>query len=106
VLDGWSMPIVVRDVLIAYAAQREQSRVDRAAAGRYRDFIVWLQQRDAARGSVLARTLVGIKAPTRGRAAHGDHADVGSRRDACCARSCPRRSSTRCSVWAVRTGSR
>jgi non-ribosomal peptide synthase protein (TIGR01720 family) len=76
VLDGWSMPIVVRDVLTAYAAEREH-RAAYAAQGqhrapwtgkpaaRYGDYIAWLQRQDAAKAEAFWRhALDGFQTPS------------------------------------------
>ena len=66
VMDGWSLPIVVRELFASYGGQRL------AAAGPYRRFVTWLAGRDrdsarAAWGAVLAgvdtATLVGTAGP-------------------------------------------
>ncbi|MGO9157321.1 condensation domain-containing protein, partial [Mycobacterium sp.] len=59
VLDGWSMPILLREIFAGYGKQRLP------AAGSYRRFVTWLADRDrdaalAAWGEVLA----GLDTPT------------------------------------------
>ena len=59
VLDGWSLPILLREIFASYHGQRL------AAAGPYRRFVTWLADRDldaarAAWGEVLA----GFDTPT------------------------------------------
>jgi len=73
VLDGWSMPIVVRDVLTAYAAEREhRAPWTGKPAARYGDYIAWLQRQDAARAEAFWRhTLDGLQAPSLLGASHG-----------------------------------
>jgi non-ribosomal peptide synthetase component F len=60
------MPIVVRDVLMAYAAgQQGLPAWTEPPAARYRDYIAWLRRQDHDRAEAFWRgTLAGIKAPT------------------------------------------
>nr|WCB70649.1 NRPS module 13 and terminal condensation domain [Corallococcus coralloides] len=64
-LDGWSAGIVVGELLALYAAFRE-GRTPRLPPIRpYRDYIVWLGQRDAAAAEAAwRRLLAGFRAPT------------------------------------------
>jgi non-ribosomal peptide synthase protein (TIGR01720 family) len=66
VLDGWSMPIVVRDVLTAYAAQREhRTPWPGRPAARYADYIAWLQSQDATKAEAFwRRALDGFQTPS------------------------------------------
>jgi hypothetical protein len=66
VLDGWSMPIVVRDVLAAYAAARGPHLAwTGKPAARYGDYIAWLQRQDAAKAEAFWRhTLDGFQTPS------------------------------------------
>ncbi len=66
VLDGWSMPIVVRDVLMAYAAQRAGVPPWPAKpAARYADYIAWLQQQDASKAEAFWRRMLdGFQTPS------------------------------------------
>jgi amino acid adenylation domain-containing protein/non-ribosomal peptide synthase protein (TIGR01720 family) len=66
ILDGWSMPIVIRDVLTAYAALREgREPWTEPPAGRFADYIAWLQRQDGPRAEAFwSRTLDGFTAPT------------------------------------------
>ena len=62
-LDGWSVPLLVRELLVLYAAGG-----DGAALGRvrpYRDYLVWLAGRDAAASrAAWASALAGLDEPT------------------------------------------
>ncbi|MEJ3750125.1 amino acid adenylation domain-containing protein [Actinomycetes bacterium KLBMP 9797] len=62
-LDGWSMPVLVRELLSAYAAGGQTG--DLPAPVRYRDYLAWLagQDRPAARAAWRA-ALAGIEEPT------------------------------------------
>ena len=59
VLDGWSMPIVLREIFASYYGQRLP------AAGSYRSFVTWLAGRDldAARAA-WREVLAGFDTPT------------------------------------------
>ncbi|BBZ28128.1 hypothetical protein MMAD_24230 [Mycolicibacterium madagascariense] len=75
VLDGWSMPILLREIFTSYAGHRLP------AAASYRTFITWLAERDldaarAAWGEVLA----GLDAPTLVAALRGRDDRFGSGR--------------------------
>ncbi|ACC38570.1 non-ribosomal peptide synthetase [Mycobacterium marinum M] len=72
VCDGWSMPIVMQEILAAYAGQ------PLAAPGSYRNFLTWLAERDKSAARTAWRelfadfrhpTLVGLP----------DHLGLGSR---------------------------
>ncbi|MFH8797516.1 amino acid adenylation domain-containing protein [Streptomyces sp. NPDC017941] len=61
--DGWSVPIVMQDLLRLYGSAGDASQLPRARS--YRDFLAWLSRRDrdeAARA--WAEELAGIEAPT------------------------------------------
>ncbi|MEU4837045.1 amino acid adenylation domain-containing protein [Nocardia testacea] len=64
VLDGWSMPLLIHELLTLYAAGDEPA--DLAAPRSYRDYLQWLhgQDRDAAT-QAWQRMLAGIESPTR-----------------------------------------
>ena len=64
-LDGWSMPILVREVFALYDAARlgTVARVGRVRP--YREYLEWLKNRDAsAEESFWHRLLAGFQAPT------------------------------------------
>ncbi|MEV5650885.1 amino acid adenylation domain-containing protein [Nocardia sp. NPDC052254] len=63
VLDGWSMPLLVHELLTLYIA--DGGPADLPAAGTYRDYLHWLhnQDRDAA-VTAWRRMLAGMEAPT------------------------------------------
>lgn len=65
ILDGWSMPIVMRDVLAAYAAVRAGREPWIAPpAGRFADYVGWLQRQDMTRAEQFwRRALDGFSAP-------------------------------------------
>ncbi|NKY51795.1 amino acid adenylation domain-containing protein [Nocardia vermiculata] len=63
VLDGWSMPLLIGELLTAYLG--EQAAVQLPAAGTYRDYLHWLHTRDRdAAVDAWARTLAGLHTPT------------------------------------------
>ncbi|MGH8484389.1 MAG: condensation domain-containing protein, partial [Pseudomonas sp.] len=60
-MDGWSYAQLLGEVLERYHGQ-----VPTAPAGRYRDYITWLQAQDAQAGETFWRTqLAQLEAPTR-----------------------------------------
>jgi amino acid adenylation domain-containing protein len=64
-LDGWSMSLVIRDVLAHYEALGRGREVELEPARPYRDYIVWLQQQDQSKAEAFwRRTLMGFTAPT------------------------------------------
>ncbi|HTQ22351.1 non-ribosomal peptide synthetase, partial [Mycobacterium sp.] len=59
VVDGWSMPIVLREIFAGYHGQRLP------ATGSYRRFVAWLADRDQARAQAAWReAFAGFDAPT------------------------------------------
>ncbi|WP_062347635.1 non-ribosomal peptide synthetase [Herbidospora yilanensis] len=59
-LDGWSMPLVLREVLDVYEAERPQ-----ATPPPFRDYIAWLGERDTAAAERFWRhELAGLDRPT------------------------------------------
>ncbi len=63
--DGWSLPIIFRDLAAFYRAFARGEAVRLGAAGRYRDFIAWLREQDtAAAEAAWRRELAGLAAPT------------------------------------------
>ncbi|WP_222844282.1 non-ribosomal peptide synthetase [Aldersonia kunmingensis] len=62
-LDGWSMPLVMRDLLVLYAVGGNLSVLPRV--GEYRAFLGWLAERDrAASQERWATALDGVEGPT------------------------------------------
>ncbi|WP_444543832.1 amino acid adenylation domain-containing protein [Nocardia pneumoniae] len=63
-LDGWSNPLLLRDVLVLYATRGDQSALPRVAS--YRTFLSWLAGRDQETSlRVWAEALSGVDEPTR-----------------------------------------
>ncbi|WP_369027643.1 amino acid adenylation domain-containing protein [Nocardia farcinica] len=64
VLDGWSMPLLLRELLDFYG---RPAHIDSAgAAPSYRDYLAWLRRQDAdAAKTAWARELSDVTAPTR-----------------------------------------
>ncbi|WP_240761161.1 condensation domain-containing protein, partial [Mycolicibacterium sp. CR10] len=59
VLDGWSLPILARDIFAGYYGQRLP------AAGSYRRFVTWLAERDLdAAQAAWREVLAGFETPT------------------------------------------
>ena len=65
-VDGWSMPLVVRELLARYAALRDARLVVPPPATPYRDYVAWLDRQDrAAAQRFWGRRLAGFAAATR-----------------------------------------
>ncbi len=65
-LDGWSVPLVMRDVLTRYEAVRRGLTPPRRDVRPYRDFIAWLARQDlSAARDFWSRSLAGFTEPTR-----------------------------------------
>jgi amino acid adenylation domain-containing protein len=64
-LDGWSLPRVLRDVFALYASGRGGQPRGLAAPRPYRDFIAWLAEREAGQArDFWRRSLAGFSEPT------------------------------------------
>lgn len=64
-LDGWSVPILLGEVLQRYQAIRMGIPLELPAPRPFRDYIVWLKKRDLARAEAYWRTrLAGFSSPT------------------------------------------
>ncbi|WP_280677847.1 non-ribosomal peptide synthetase [Kitasatospora sp. MAA19] len=62
-LDGWSLPVLMQDLLRLYAAGGDVAALP--PAGRFRDFLVWQSARDRAESArAWAAELDGIEEPT------------------------------------------
>jgi hypothetical protein len=65
-LDGWSILLVLRDVLEAYERLRRAQPVQSAAGRPYRDYIGWLQRQDVKSAETFWREqLRGFSVPTK-----------------------------------------
>nr|WP_231390333.1 non-ribosomal peptide synthetase [Nocardia sp. CNY236] len=63
-LDGWSMPLLMRDLLVLYAVRGDQSALPRVPS--YRTFLSWLAGRDRdASLRAWADALDGVTEPTQ-----------------------------------------
>ncbi|MDO3645793.1 non-ribosomal peptide synthetase [Nocardia mangyaensis] len=64
VLDGWSTPLLVRELLTLYVTAGDASMLPPARS--YREFLAWLDQQDAdASIAAWKESLAGIDTPTR-----------------------------------------
>ncbi|MFE9575675.1 amino acid adenylation domain-containing protein [Nocardia sp. NPDC006044] len=64
VLDGWSTPLLVRELLALYVTSGDASALPPAHS--YREFLSWLDERDDAESvAAWAQSLAGIDTPTR-----------------------------------------
>ncbi|MEV6277042.1 amino acid adenylation domain-containing protein [Nocardia sp. NPDC051832] len=62
-LDGWSMPLLMRDVLVLYATRGDQAALGRVPS--YRTFLSWLADRDQDESRrAWERALAGVREPT------------------------------------------
>ena len=63
--DGWSTPLVVKEVLTFYEATRSGTRIELKRVPPYRDYVAWLQEQDMERAkSFWEKTLKGFTTPT------------------------------------------
>ncbi|MCF3102004.1 amino acid adenylation domain-containing protein [Streptomyces roseoverticillatus] len=80
VMDGWSTPVVLREIISAYAAGGDASALPPAAS--YADHLAWLARQDeTAHAAAWAGALDGLTAPTllAGTLAHEATAGTGAR---------------------------
>ncbi|WP_460207482.1 amino acid adenylation domain-containing protein [Scytonema sp. NUACC21] len=64
-LDGWSLPLVLKDVFAFYQAFSLKQDLYHKHSRPYRDYIAWLQQQDLTQAEAFWRhTLKGFTAPT------------------------------------------
>ncbi len=63
--DGWSMQIILKEVLAFYEAHQQGEHLRLLPARSYREYIDWLQQQDIAQAkNFWQQTLQGLEAPT------------------------------------------
>jgi amino acid adenylation domain-containing protein len=64
-LDGWSLPLLLREVFAFYEAFRQGQDLHLETPPPYRDYIRWLERQDIAEAEAFwRRTLAGFAAPT------------------------------------------
>ncbi|MEL6326072.1 MAG: condensation domain-containing protein [Cyanobacteria bacterium J06626_23] len=64
-LDGWSMPLVFRDVFLIYKGIKQQQPISLPPSQPYRDYIAWLQGQPLAPAEAFWRSLLqGAQTPT------------------------------------------
>ncbi|WP_052083106.1 non-ribosomal peptide synthetase [Rhodococcus fascians] len=62
-LDGWSTPLLIKELLTLYATAGDDSMLPRVPA--YRDYLSWMRRRDAAASKAeWVRALSGVEEPT------------------------------------------
>ena len=77
-MDGWSMPVLVRELFALYAHKGDGARLPRVAP--YRDYLAWIAAQDrAAAVSAWREALAGVEEATR-LAAHDGGRCVGCAR--------------------------
>ncbi|WP_455749893.1 amino acid adenylation domain-containing protein, partial [Nocardia tengchongensis] len=65
-LDGWSTPLVVRELLAGYLAAVTGHEIPQPPAHSYREFLTWLdEQDDDASLAAWTEALAGVDSPTR-----------------------------------------
>jgi non-ribosomal peptide synthetase component F len=65
-LDGWSVPLLLKEVFTAYEAARLNQPLSLPVPRPYRDYILWLKQQDLGQAEQYWRkTLRGFSAPIR-----------------------------------------
>ena len=65
ITDGWSVQLVMAEVMAVYAAIASTQPVPELPAGRYRDYIAWLQRQDLDKAEAFwRRTLEGVTSPS------------------------------------------
>ena len=65
ILDGWSVPVLIRELFTAYVALRHGLAPRLDPARPYADYVAWLQRQDAtAAAAYWRRSLAGFTAPT------------------------------------------
>ncbi|WP_196223735.1 non-ribosomal peptide synthetase, partial [Nocardia seriolae] len=63
-LDGWSMPLLMRDLLVLYAVRGDVSALPRVAS--FRNYLAWLAGRNRDESlEVWKRALTGVSEPTQ-----------------------------------------
>ena len=64
-LDGWSVPMVLQEVMLLYEALRKGRTLRLPAPRPYRDYIVWLRKQDLSKAETFWRSLLkGFTVPT------------------------------------------
>ncbi|HEX9942665.1 MAG TPA: amino acid adenylation domain-containing protein [Thermoanaerobaculia bacterium] len=64
-LDGWSLPLVLREVFALYESRLRGAELQLPPVRPYRDYILWLQRQDLGRAEAFWRqTLAGFTVPT------------------------------------------
>ncbi|BAY50143.1 amino acid adenylation domain-containing protein (plasmid) [Scytonema sp. HK-05] len=64
-LDGWSLPLVFKEVLLFYEAKSLGQQLQLPPTRSYREYVAWLQKQNLAQAEEFWRqTLFGVTAPT------------------------------------------
>nr|WP_232433680.1 non-ribosomal peptide synthetase [Rhodococcus sp. AW25M09] len=62
-LDGWSTPLVVKELITLYVTEADDSMLPRVPA--YRDYLTWMRQRDVAISTAQwVSAMAGVEEPT------------------------------------------
>src|SRR5262249_6098672 len=82
-LDGWSLPLLLQEVLQCYEAFRAGRELHLDVSRPYGDYIAWLQQQDLSQAETFwRRALSGFTAPTVLNVGQ-DHGNSGSKQEDC-----------------------
>lgn len=81
VIDGWSLPLLFKELLTFYQAFREGAEIDMPSARPFRDYIAWLGQQDMSKAEAFWKDLLtGFNAPTILRAGNAERNGGGEER--------------------------
>lgn len=65
ILDGWSYPLVLKEVMEVYKAFRQGQDMPLVPGSNFRDYITWLRKQDSSKAEEFWRQMLrGVKAPT------------------------------------------
>jgi non-ribosomal peptide synthetase component F len=77
-VDGWSLPLIFREVFESYEALRQGDEIKPARPRPFRDYIAWLQEQDMEKAEVFWREMMsGLKTlPRLQMARHGNNSEA------------------------------
>ena len=81
VIDGWSLPVLFRELLTFYEAFRQGAEIDVPQSRPFRDYIAWLGQQDMPKAEAFWKDLLtGFNTPTTLRAGNAERNGGGEER--------------------------
>jgi alpha-ketoglutarate-dependent taurine dioxygenase len=81
VIDGWSLPLLFRELLTFYEAFRQGAEIEVPHSRPFRDYIAWLGQQDLSKAETFWKDLLtGFNAPTTLRAGNVERNGGGEER--------------------------